>query len=163
MRTHFKKHVTIKIGELFATDEPTVIYTLLGSCVAVCIYDKKKHIGGMNHIFLPGSDKKNDSSARYGENAIKYLIKNICRLGGDRKNLVAKAFGGAHVIPVISKEIGVGSKIVDFVVKYLKKEKIEIIAHDFGGNKTRKVYFHTDTGMVYVKQLSLRNLHAQAL
>lgn len=147
-----KKQVTIKIGELHAASEPTVIYTLLGSCVAVCIYDKIKQIGGMNHIFLPGNSKI-DSSTRYGENAIKYLIKNICSLGGDRRNLIAKAFGGAHVIPAISQKLGVGSKIVDFVIDYLKKERIEIISHDLGGSKTRKVYFHTDTGMVYVKQL----------
>ena len=155
MADHFKKQVTIKIGELYAADEPTVIYTLLGSCVAVCIYDRKKGIGGMNHIFLPGN-QKSGSSARYGENAMKYLIKNICSLGGERKNLVAKAFGGAHVIPAISKGAGVGSKIVDFVIYYLKKEKIEILAHDFGGNKTRKVYFHTDTGLAYVKQIALK-------
>ena len=59
-------------------------------------------------------------------------------------------------IPAISKEAGVGSKIVDFVIYYLKKEKIEILAHDFGGNKTRKVYFHTDTGLAYVKQIALK-------
>ncbi|MBN2419217.1 MAG: chemotaxis protein CheD [Deltaproteobacteria bacterium] len=156
MKDYLKKQVTIKIGELYATDEPTVIYTLLGSCVAVCIYDQKKHIGGMNHIFLPGNNKS-DSSTRYGENAIKYLIKNICQLGGERDNLIAKAFGGAHVIPAISKGLGIGPKIVDFVINYLKKEGIEIIAHDFGGNKTRKVYFHTDTGMVYVKLLTAKN------
>ncbi|MGD9157142.1 MAG: chemotaxis protein CheD [Desulfobacteraceae bacterium] len=113
----------------------------------------------MNHIFLPGNHKS-DSSTRYGENAMKYLIKNIFNLGGERKNLVAKAFGGAHVIPAISKEAGVGSKIVDFVINYLKKEKIEILAHDFGGNRSRKVYFHTDTGLAYVKQISLKNFNA---
>ena len=156
MKSYFKKQVSIKIGELYVTDEPTVIYTLLGSCVAVCIYDKKKQIGGMNHIFLPGNNKS-DSSTRYGENAMKYLIKNICKLGGERDNFVAKAFGGAHVIPVISKDIGIGPKIVDFVINYLKNEKIDIIAHDFGGKKTRKVYFHTDTGMAYVKLLSSKN------
>lgn len=158
MTYHIKKQVTIKIGELYATDEPTVIYTLLGSCVAVCLYDKKNHIGGMNHIFLPGNRKDTETSTRYGANAMKYLIKNVCTLSGDRKNLVAKAFGGAHVIPAISKEFGIGPKIVDFVVNYLKKEKIEIIAHHFGGDKTRKVYFHTDTGMAYVKQLTSKNM-----
>ncbi len=163
MNSHLKKQVTIKIGELYATDEPTVIYTLLGSCVAVCIYDKKNQIGGMNHIFLPGSNKKDDASTRYGENAMKYLIKNICKLGGKQNNLVAKAFGGGHVIPAISREVGIGPKIVDFVINYLNRERIEIVAHDFGGNKTRKVYFHTDTGMAYVKQISSNNLSAQAL
>jgi chemotaxis protein CheD len=150
-----KKQVIIKIGELYVTDEPTIIHTVLGSCVAVCIYDDKKMIGGMNHIFLPGDNKK-DSSARYGENAMKYLIKNLCTLGANRDNLVAKAFGGAHVIPSISRDYGIGPKIVEFVIDYLGKVNIKIVAHDFGGDKTRKVYFHTDTGQAYVKLLSTR-------
>jgi chemotaxis protein CheD len=150
-----KKQVIIKIGELYATDEPTIIHTVLGSCVAVCIYDDEKMIGGMNHIFMPG-DNKNDFSTRYGENAMKYLIKNICTLGANRDNLVAKAFGGAHVIPSISREFGIGPKIVDFVINYLEKVNIKIVAHDLGGDKTRKVFFHTDTGMAYVKLLSNR-------
>ncbi|MBN1907817.1 MAG: chemotaxis protein CheD [Deltaproteobacteria bacterium] len=150
-----KKQVIIKIGEFYATDEPTIIHTVLGSCVAVCIYDDVKMIGGMNHIFMPGDNKK-DSSTRYGENAMKYLIKNICTLGANRDNLVAKAFGGAHVIPSISSEFGIGLKIVDFVIDYLEKVKIKIVAHDFGGDKTRKVFFHTDTGIAYVKLLSNR-------
>ena len=124
-----KKQITIKIGELYATDEPTVIYTLLGSCVAVCIHDRKIKIGGMNHIFLPGNNNNTNLSTRYGENAMKYLIKNICDMGGDRKNLVAKVFGDAHVIPAISPELGIGLKIVDFVVNFLKREKIEIIEY----------------------------------
>ncbi len=157
MSIHIKNQITIKIGELYATDKPTVIYTLLGSCVAVCIHDNKIKIGGMNHIFLPGNSNNTNSSTRYGENAMKYLIKNICDLGGDRKNLVAKAFGGAHVIPAISPDLGIGPKIVDFVVNYLKREKIEIIAHDFGGNRTRKIFFHTDTGMAYVKKLESKD------
>jgi len=150
-----KKQVTIKIGEFYATDRPTIIHTVLGSCVAVCIYDAEKKIGGMNHIFMPG-EHKDDSSTRYAENAMKYLIKNICTLGANRDNLLAKAFGGAHVIPSISREYGIGPKIVDFVIDYLEKADIKIVAHDFGGNKTRKVFFHTDTGMAYVKLLSNR-------
>ena len=75
MAIHIKNQVTIKIGELYATDKPAVIYTLLGSCVAVCIYDKKKMIGGMNHIFLPGNNNSINSSTRYGENAMKYLAR----------------------------------------------------------------------------------------
>ena len=155
MIKHNKAQVTIKIGELHAAAKPTIIYTLLGSCVAVCMYDEKKHIGGMNHIFLPGNDSTG-ASTRYGENAIKHLIKKIVRLGGDHKDITAKAFGGGHVIPVMSEDIGVGSKIVDFVVNFLKESGIKLVAHDFGGNMPRKVFFHTDTGMAYVKLVSPR-------
>lgn len=154
-----KKQITIKIGELHAASDPTIIYTLLGSCVAVCLYDRKNRLGGMNHIFLPGNCE-GSSCTRYGDNAMEHLIKQISKLGGDRKYYQAKAFGGAHVIPSISREIGVGSKIVDYVIGYMKKERIEIIAHDFGGTKSRKVYFHTDTGKVFVKRIMHRGAEA---
>lgn len=154
MESNQKETVIIRIGELYATNKPTVIQTVLGSCVAVCLFDTVNRIGGMNHIFLPGNSSSNiyDTSFRYGENAMKYLIKRVLNLGGERKSLVAKAFGGANVLPSISENLGVGPRIVDFVLDYLEKEKIEIIAHDLGGNKSRKVFFHTDTGMAHVRR-----------
>ena len=157
MHDYNKPQVTIKIGELYAAAEPAVIYTLLGSCVAVCMYDIKNKIGGMNHIFLPGNDKMT-SSTRYGENAMKHLIRRIINLGGNRENIVAKAFGGGHVIPVLSEE-GVGSKIIAFVTNFLKENEIKLVASDFGGNMPRKVFFHTDTGTAYVKQLAPHSIN----
>ncbi|MDM8535516.1 chemotaxis protein CheD, partial [Desulfobacterales bacterium HSG17] len=95
-----KRHVDIHIGEFHASGQPTVISTLLGSCVAVCLYDPIKQIGGMNHILMPGRAdmKRFDMSARYGINAMELLINRIMNLGGKRRNLVAKIFGGAKTI-----------------------------------------------------------------
>ena len=76
-----KKRINISIGDYYASKEPAIIYTLLGSCVAVCLYDRKNRIGGMNHILLPGSPNMNkfDSSARYG---IKIAEDNIRGVSG---------------------------------------------------------------------------------
>jgi chemotaxis protein CheD len=154
-----KREITIYIGNLHASLEPAVIYTLLGSCVAVCLYDRVARIGGMNHIMLPGkADMRHfDSSARYGINAMELLINRIMALGGNRKRLVAKAFGGAHVLPDISPENGVGRKNIEFVFEFLKVETIELISHDLGGYEARKVYFHTDTGEVLLKRIPSSN------
>lgn len=150
-----EKKITINIGQYFASKEPAIVYTLLGSCVAVCLYDRINRIGGMNHILLPGRPdlKQYDATARYGINAMELLINSIMKLGGDRKRLVAKAFGGGHVISAISRQNSVGPRITSFVKEFLKIEAIELVGQDMGGTDIRKVYFHTDTGTAYLKRL----------
>jgi chemotaxis protein CheD len=152
---HGNKIITIHIGEVYASNSPAVIYTLLGSCVAVCLYDAKNRIGGINHVFLPGNsnDYPTLNKEKWGENTMKSLIEKVFELGGERRNLIAKVFGGAHLISNVADELRIGSKIVDYVRDFLEREKIPIVAWDFGGDMARKVYFHTDTGNAYVKQM----------
>jgi len=150
-----KKEVRIHIGELYACDCPTVINTLLGSCVAVCLMDPVKRIGGMNHILLPGKPdlKRFDDSARYGINAMELLINRIIDLGGNRRRLAAKVFGGAHVLPSMSRDNGMGEKNAAFVLDFLKNEDIKVSSKDTGGDEPRRIYFHTDTGDVFLKRI----------
>ncbi len=150
-----KKTVHIHIGEYHASRNPVIIKTLLGSCIGVCLFDRTTRIGGMNHILLPGrADLKHfDSSARFGINAMELLINKIMRLGGNRNKIVAKIFGGAHMLPAISMENGVGKKNVAFIIDFLRNESIPLVNRDVGGYTTRKLYFHTDTGNVYLKRI----------
>lgn len=153
------KTVTINIGGLYAGSEPTIIYTLLGSCVAVCLFDRKNRIGGMNHILLPGQADMSrfDSSARYGINAMELLINRIMSLGGNRSGIVAKVFGGGHIIPAIPPANSIGPRIAEFIKLFLKKEGISIISQDIGGKNIRKVYFYTENGAAFVKHISPMN------
>jgi chemotaxis protein CheD len=149
-----KKETSIHIGEYYATNVPTIIYTLLGSCVAVCLYDRKKRIGGMNHILLPGNasmDSFNDC-ARYGRNAMELLIARIINLGGKKEFLTSKVFGGANLLPSIPYERCVGKKNVFFVLNFLADASIPVLSQDVGGNDSRKIFFHTDTGDVYLRR-----------
>ncbi len=153
-----KKKTSIYIGEYYASNRPSVIETLVGSCVAVCLFDPLTQIGGMNHILLPGkADMKHfDAPARYGINAMELLINRIMNLGGNRHSLIAKAFGGAHLLPAISKENGVGRKNTSFVVEFLKNESIKMISYDLKGHESRRIYFHTDTSDVFLKRIPSR-------
>ncbi len=152
---HVKKEVSIHIGEFYVSEEPTVIYTLLGSCVAVCLHHPDRKTGGMNHILLPGkSVSPSDADPlRYARNAIEVLISSVMGLGGARSRLVAKIFGGARLLTSISKDRGVGRSLSEFVMDFLKVEKIPIISQDVGGTDVRKIYFHTDTGEVFLKRI----------
>ena len=105
---YMRKQISIHIGGYHASREPSVIHTVLGSCVAVCLFDPVNRVGGMNHILLPGkADMRHfDVSARYGINAMELLINKMMQLGGSRNRFLAKVFGGAHLFPAISKENG---------------------------------------------------------
>lgn len=150
-----KKLVRIHIGEYYASARPVVINTILGSCVSVCLFDPALRAGGMNHILLPGEADLStfDLPARFGINAMELLINALMKEGGDRKRFVAKLFGGADIIPGISGEFRIGPRIISFVKEFLLNERIRVLNSDLGGNRTRKIYFHTDTGSVFVKRL----------
>ena len=151
-----KKRISIHIGQYHASREPAVIHTVLGSCVSVCLFDAQKRVGGMNHILLPGKAdlKQYDWPARYGINAMELLINRIFELGGSKLRLTAKVFGGAHVIPAISSKNGMGNKNAAFALQFLKKEGIQVLNQDIGGSDSRKIFFHTDTGDVFLKRIS---------
>ncbi len=118
---------------------PVVINTILGSCVAVCLFDTVVRIGGMNHIFLPGKagPKEFNSASRFGVNAMELLINRMMNLGGKRNRFSANVFGGAHLLPSIAEENGVGKMNVEFTLEFLRTEGIRFINGDWGG--VRKV------------------------
>ncbi len=153
--------VSIGIGEYFASSQDIVIHTVLGSCVAVCLHDTQNRIGGMNHILMPTNPdiKKYDASARYGIHAMELLINAIMRLGGNRKKLIAKTFGGANMLRSLPEEKAVGKRNIEFVVDFLRAERIKILGRDFGGYESRKIFFHIATGEVFLKRVpSMRSL-----
>lgn len=150
-----KKLISIQIGGLYVSRKPVVIETILGSCVAVCMHDAEAKIGGMNHILLPGrADLRHfDTAARYGINAMELLINRILALGGKRDRIIAKVFGGSHVLPSISLRNGMGAKNAEFVLEFLEIEGFTLASSDLGGCDTRRVYFHTDSGDVFLKRI----------
>ncbi|MBU1168774.1 MAG: chemotaxis protein CheD [Proteobacteria bacterium] len=160
------KKVDIHIGEYFASREPVVITTFLGSCVAVCLFDRKNKVGGMNHILVPGkaSFQEFNAPARFSINAMELLINAMMKLGGEKQKLNAKVFGGANVIPGLPHVNSVGSKISEFVLEFLAHEHIPVMGQDLGGHKSRKVFFHTDTGNVYLRRShSMKSSHLAVL
>jgi chemotaxis protein CheD len=146
--------VTIHIGGVRASSEPLVIDTVLGSCIAACLYDPVSGAGGMNHFMLPeGFDPDNPTSTRYGVNAMELLITEIMRLGGHRRRFQAKVFGGGHVLNIRESLDGVPQRNIDFVRRFLNVEQIPVVNEDVGGYQARRVLFHSHTGKVFLKRL----------
>jgi len=140
--------ISLHIGEVAASKSPVVLHTLLGSCVAVCLYDPFLHAGGMNHILLARC-RAGEKSPRCGIHAMELLINELMKLGGDRRRFVAKAFGGATVLGGIAMP-AVGKENAEFVRNFLAAEKIPLVAERMGGTHAVHLYFRIDTGKVTV-------------
>ena len=146
--------ITINIGGLRASRNPLLLDTVLGSCIATCLYDPVAGIGGMNHFMLPdGADPENPTSTRYGVNAMELLISHLMKLGAERRRFQAKVFGGGHVLKIRESLDGVPQRNIDFVRQFLEIEQIPVVREDVGGYQPRRVLFHTHTGKVFLKYL----------
>jgi len=147
-------------GHYFVTDRDIVLVTVLGSCVAACVRDPVAGVGGMNHFLLPETlnDRSPASrSARYGSYAMEVLINDLMRHGARRQSMEAKVFGGGSVMPDL-RTSGIGEGNARFIVDYLRKEGIQLIAQDLLDQCARKIYFFPSSGRVLVKKLrNLRN------
>lgn len=141
-------------GEYFVSTDEALLVTVLGSCVAACIRDVDSGIGGMNHFMLPDDGGKNSagSSARYGTYAMEVLINHLLKLGARRNRLEAKVFGGGAVMASLASS-NVGARNAEFVLDFLKTEKIPIVAKDLLDSYPRKVYYFPHSGRVLVKKL----------
>lgn len=147
-----KPVVYLYIGQYFASRDPVIIQTILGSCVSVCFYDPVTRIGGMNHILYSGEGRSSyDDNARYGINAMELLINEMVGLGAIRSRLIAKVFGGGNMFNFEQKNQP-GIKNTDFVLRFLDTDGIRLAAQDTGGRFSRKLIFHTDTGRAFVKR-----------
>ena len=138
-------------GALFLSPEPYIITTILGSCVAICLYDPVLKIGGINHYMLPLWNGQGLASPRYGNIAIKKLIENIEYLGSSKSNLKAKIFGGAEIISSNISQFMIGERNISIARDMLHEEKIQIVASSVGGKIGRKIIFDTYTGEVRQK------------
>tara|TARA_B110001454_G_scaffold219136_1_gene250315 strand:+ start:51579 stop:52040 length:462 start_codon:yes stop_codon:yes gene_type:complete len=132
-------------GNIAAFKEETVISTLLGSCVAVALYDPEKKIGGLNHYLLPEPTPNDAVSPRYGTIAISELISQLKRLGANTNNLKAKIYGGGNVITNVLSGPSIGSLNIAVAEKTLKHLGIPIVEKNVGGTKARTIKLNTTT------------------
>ena len=149
--------VIIHPGEYYATDEETIISTILGSCVAVAFFDSQVKVGGLNHFMLPGSVEGsrgfNQESAKYGLYAMEILINELLKKGASKRNLIAKVFGGGHVLHA-STAGNVPRSNVEFALEFLKTEGIPVKASDVGGIQARKLFYYPVTSKVLLKRIT---------
>lgn len=154
--------VIIDPGESYVTQKDEIISTLLGSCVAACLYDPVNRVIGMNHFLLAHQHAAHHAvlldseGGRYGIHAMELLINQMLKQGAQRHYLKAKAFGGGDVLNLSNKSQdrqSVGSVNCEFVKTFLKTECIPLVASGLGGKIGRHIFFLANDFSVYVKSI----------
>ena len=137
--------VSVVQGEYRISKDPNeLLSTVLGSCVAVCLFDPQRGIGGMNHFLLPfGQEQGTDRPVRYGLFAMEMLINALMKDGARKENLQAKIFGGAKIMADL-RDIGAAN--AKFTREFLATEHIACVAESLGGSQARRVVFRPATG-----------------
>ena len=141
-------------GDLHVAQGGEELVTVLGSCVAVCLWSPELRAGGMNHFLLPLL-RSDPTSLRSGEAAMAELLRRVTALGARAQRLEARVFGGARqsAQPVPGGAPSVGEQNAALALSALRTAGIPVLQEDLGGRWGRKLRFHTGTGRVQVASL----------
>ena len=139
-------------GALFAQAEPHLVTTVLGSCVAVCLWEPQLALGGINHYLLPLWNGEGLPTPRYGSVAIPRLVERLVELGARRERLQAKVFGGASMWQAGDGLLAVGERNIVLARHLLEELRIPILGSDLGGMQGRKIVFNSGTGEVLLRR-----------
>ncbi len=154
--------IIIDPGESYVSNKDEIISTLLGSCVAACLYDPVNRVIGMNHFLLAQQHSAHNAAllasegGRYGIHAMELLINQMVKQGAQRPHLKAKAFGGGDVLKMGNELRGgksIGAVNCEFIKTFLRTEHIPLVASDLGGHIGRNIFFLANDFSVYVKTI----------
>jgi chemotaxis protein CheD len=145
-------------GAMHCSDKTSLVTTVLGSCVAVVLWDRARGVSGINHFLLPNGN--GDQSLRYGDVAIDRLVVAMRRLDCRIDGIEAKVFGGAAVLPMNNPENNVGTRNVDVALARLQTLGIPIVARRTGGKSGLSVRLFTATGEVLIRRVASTMVHS---
>lgn len=156
------RRIIIQPGEYYVSRGDEVISTLLGSCVAACLFDPVNHVFGMNHFLLAYRHHAHNTpiieteEGRYGIYAMELLINEMMKQGADRHKLQAKCFGGGNVLSLREDRENrqtIGEINVAFIRDFLQNENIPLVSASLGGDVGRTVHFLGSDYSVLVKRI----------
>jgi chemotaxis protein CheD len=129
-------------------DDAGRLTTILGSCIAACIYDFDAEIGGMNHFLLPEGQDGVAGNVKYGAYLMELLVNELLKSGAQKSRMKASLFGGSKMNPALGN---VGDRNIMFARDYLQNEGIPVEAEDVGGALARRITMHPTIGRVDVR------------
>ncbi|KAF0217441.1 MAG: chemotaxis protein [Geobacteraceae bacterium] len=151
----------LKPGEMFLGENPTLVTTLLGSCVSITMYSQRFRVGAICHGLLPSCRGKGrcdcTESFRYVDCSIRQMMGGFHQLGIVREEIEVKVFGGSDMFSSDEKtgiSIAVGTQNVEMALKVIEREGLRLLVSDVGGSRGRKIFFYTHTGEVLLKRLN---------
>jgi chemotaxis protein CheD len=158
-----ERRINLIQGDFQVSNDPHVVFTtLLGSCVAACIWDPTAKVGGMNHFLLPGQDNspKSQEGERYGVHLMELLLNGLLKAGAQRQRLEAKLFGGGKTMEGLTD---VGAKNASFAERFLANEGITLVGKSLRGDQGRRIQFWPVSGRARQFLLSADKVPAKVL
>jgi chemotaxis protein CheD len=151
-------------GQLHVSADPCQIRTILGSCVAICLWDSRRRVGGMNHFLLPASSQGHPASTRFADVATRTLLEMLQALGCRLPHLQAKIFGGASMFQKQDRSaISLGAKNVAAALDLMKNAAIPVVVQETGGTIGRKIMLNTDDGIVWCQRIEAERKQSNGL
>ena len=147
--------INVLQGQARVSAGPRVEFsTVLGSCVATCLFDPQIEVGGMNHFLLAEpsvSVSPGDVDEHYGVYLMEVLINEMLAHGAAKPRLRAHLYGGANLNSNFAR---IGSCNAQFARDFLARERITVVREDLGGNHARRVDFRPARGQVRCRTVS---------
>jgi len=147
--------LTVLQGQARVSAGPRVeLSTVLGSCVATCLFDPEEQVGGMNHFLLaepPVGGEAHTVDEHYGIYLMELLINEMLANGASKARLRAHLYGGANLYPGMA---AIGSANAAFARTFLQRERITLVREDLGGSSARRVDFRPASGMVRCRSVA---------
>ncbi len=154
-----KHEISVSMADMKTATPPVILSSLgVGSCVGIILYESRSKIGGMAHIMLPDIEavKNKANRAKFANTAIPDLLKEMQKMGADRRFIKARIMGGAQMFGFARANVifNVGQRNVEKVKEVLKEQHIKIAAEDTGGYHGRSLFFDLETGEVRVRTVA---------
>lgn len=137
-------HYFLERGFVYFSAKPVVVSTVLGSCVAVTLWDSRLRAGAMCHFLHAAARNPAQATPVYGNAATKALLSLMDDAGSNRKDLEAQIIGGA------SLQGQENSKGIEAARRMLSRRGVRVVSEDTGGRMGRKVVFDLYSGEVAV-------------
>lgn len=151
----------LKPGEWYYGQEPLLITTVLGSCVAVTMFHRHTRLAAMCHALMPACEKKRvcnqlcEEFSRYTSCIIPRMAEIYFERGIGAGSIEVKLFGGSHSLSIDSRDsLKVGTRNLDHAKTSIKRNGLSLVKWDVGGSKGRKLLFDTYSGGVLMKRLN---------
>jgi len=155
--------IYLKPSEIHITKTPSMVETVLGSCVSITMFDRRSGVSMICHCLLPKCKNENHCNGdcsdgfKYVDCSIRRMIAKYAAYDIKRSNIEVKVFGGADMFKTSAESansIAIGKQNIETALKIIEAERLNLIASDVGGTRGRKIFFNTYTGEVHLKRLN---------
>ncbi len=155
-------NVYLKAGEIFISDKPTVVKTVLGSCISVTMFNSRLRIGSICHGLLPDCNEISCFNCacvagfRYIDGSIGKMLEELQSRGIQNDEIEVKIFGGADMFKAVRGKpspINFGEQNIKAAFKIMGDLNLRLTASDIGGPGEREIIFVPNTGQVFLKRL----------